>query len=181
MKKLLHITLKLLIVTILLTACKDDENTKKDQKPSLVGTWSVTQFNVDLSVGGISLADYLVDSLEFSSQEVTVAEALIRSEINDIFENETITFKENSTYEVLIDNNLETGNWELNSEQTVLLISPMTDQTIQLAVNSLSEEVLKIGLNEEVAVEDYFDTSTFGLSFTNTLKIEGTFTLIKQD
>ena len=146
MKKLFQIILVLLITLPFLNACKEDDNNEKVEKPSILGTWGITQFNFDISVSDISLADYLVDSLNFSSQEVTIAEALIRSEMNTLFENETITFIDDQTYEVFIDSNLETGSWNLNEEQTSLTISPMGDVQIAVAVTSLSDEVLQIAV-----------------------------------
>ncbi len=180
MKNLLHITCYLLLSVLLLTSCKEDESNADTKESSIIGTWGITQFDVDISISGISLADYLIDSLDFSAQEVTIAEALIRSEVDALFESETITFKSDQTFEVLVDDKLETGGWSLSDDQSTLIISGIEDQQISLAVTSLSEEVLKVGLSELIQLNEYLDTSTFGITIAESLLLEGNFTLIKQ-
>ncbi|MFQ3214271.1 MAG: hypothetical protein ACJAT1_000987 [Marivirga sp.] len=181
MKKLLYIALYLSVTIPLLSACKEDEKNTEADKPSIVGIWGITQFDVEISIGGISLADFLVDSLDFSSPEVAIAEALIQSEVKSLFENEAITFKNDQTYEVLVDSNLQIGTWDLNADQTVLTISPIEGQQIALEVTSLSDEVLRFLLNELVQADDFLDTSAFGITLTEGLQVEASFTLIKQN
>jgi hypothetical protein len=180
MKKLLQFTFYLLITATTLQSCKEDDSNPEVEKLAIQGVWGVTQFNVAINISGISLADFLVDSLNFASQEVIIAEALIRSEVNGLFENQTITFKNDQTYEILIDSNLETGSWKLNDAQTILTVTPLGDQEIDLKVASLSDEVLRIELSELVQADAFLDTSAFGITLTEGLQVEGDFTLLKQ-
>ncbi len=180
MKKLIHILLVTTLFTMAFTACKQDKNNEDPAQSALIGKWKVLQFDVDLSIAGISLADYLVDSLGFSAQEVTIAEAVIRSETNDVFEEQTITFNSNNTYEVTLDGEPESGSWLLNDDQTILTIITNNDRQIALAVSSLSSEVLEIGLNEQIETEESLDNNQFGITLTEALQIDGDFTLIKE-
>ena len=182
MKRLIIYIILLTIISPLLDACNKEKEVEKKNQDLLIGTWSTTQFELELNANEISIEAYLTDSLGLSAQEVTIASSVIKSEVADLFENQTITFTNGQTYEVSINNETQTGNWSLSDDQKLLSIFIMEDLKIDLEITSISDEVLQLRINQSVQTEDIIEGSNYTTDLLpEIIGVQGEFTLIKQN
>jgi len=182
MKRLIIYIILLTITSLLLDACNKEKEVGKKNKDLLIGTWSTTQFELELRANDISIEAYLIDSLGLSAQEVTVAASVIKSEVADLFENQTITFTSEQTYETSLNNEVQTGTWTLSDDQKLLTIFVLEDFKIDLEITSISDEVLQLRINQSLQTEDIMEESNYTTDLLpEIIGVQGEFTLIKQN
>ena len=143
-KQLLNLKVVLIVIMAagILAACS-----KKDEKPAdlIVGNWSVS--NVDISINGQSLTDYLVGT-GFVSQESA-------DSINTSFQQNfkgTVNFKSDNTVTFNIGDAPSGGTWSINSAGDKVTITPDDGSSpMDFDIISLDSKNLHIKFSTEMS------------------------------
>jgi len=167
------------IVTSLLTiACNKDENPEAEQS-LIVGDWSVSQFEADILINGSELANFLVNTFNLSSQEVAIAELLIRNEIEDQVEGQLIQFRNDDTYAFTFDGESQIGTYRYLKEENQLILMPDNETEFAFEIKELGDNLLELYLLENLAMEDFLALDNFEVPEETMLTIEGNITFLK--
>ena len=173
MKRLKKLFWALSAVALLATyGCSDDEVigfTDDD----IIGVWTVSGTTVDFSVGGMSLIDYLVETLELSEVEALLFEALISEGIDEGFDG-TVEMRADNTYVAQFgDDPAENGTWELTVDGTILkLLEAGASEATELNLISINATTMILSYEESEPMD--FDQD--GVEEEITLLIEMTLT-----
>ena len=172
MKRLKKLFWALSAVALLATyGCSDDEVigfTDDD----IIGVWTVSGATVDFSVGGMSLVDYFVETLELSEVEALLFEALISEGFDQGFEG-TVEMRADNTYIAQFgDDPAENGTWELTVDGTILkLLEAGESEATELNLISINATTMILSYEESELMD--FDQ---GVEEEITLLIEMTLT-----
>jgi hypothetical protein len=143
MKTLKHFRLSLLaflsITLIAVTSCeKEDENLIT---ASIVGEWTTQSTNVDITVNGISLLNYLIDMGLPADQ----AQAMVTLFSADMDFPTSIEFKEDGTYTVTMsDSPSESGTWSQSEDKKTLTMDAGTEDEMELTIKVLNDTTLEV-------------------------------------
>lgn len=160
MKKFSNILFGLMVITFLagFTGCsKDDDGDDGNltTKELLIGTWSVANFDLNITVGSQSLIDYLIEVEGISPSEaaaqVEFLEALLEPEVTG-----TITFRSDNTYVSNFGGGSTSGTWRLSTDERTLTLIEEGTENIVITINSISATTFK-GIISESSVEDLDD------------------------
>ena len=173
MKRLKKLFWALSAVALLATfGCSDDEviGFTDDE---IIGVWTVSGTTVDFSVGGMSLIDYLVETLELSEVEALLFEALISEGIDEGFDG-TVEMRADNTYVAQFgDDPAENGTWELTVNGTILeLLEAGVSEATELNLISINATTMILSYEESEPMD--FDQD--GVEEEITLLIEMTLT-----
>jgi hypothetical protein len=142
MKKFSHILIGFFSILLLagLTGCnKDDDNEESNLTTSelLIGTWTVTDFDLSARIGSQSLIDYLIEFEGLSPAEAeelnAVFEAFLESEVTG-----TLTIKADRTYVSNFGEGSTSGTWSLSSDEKTLTLTEEGTDSIIIKINSIS-------------------------------------------
>ena len=157
MKKLSNTLFRFLIITLVigLTACsKNDDGDGSNNFSTgelLIGTWSVTDFDLNIMIGSRSLIDYLIEVEGLSPADAAaqnaIFEAFLASEVTG-----TLTLKADNTYVSNFGDGSTSGTWSLSSDEKTLTLVEGAD-TIILTINSISAKTMKATISES-SLED---------------------------
>jgi hypothetical protein len=137
----------ILLSTLLITSCKDDE---ESASPGIVGVWNVTDLEVSFTVNNESLANY------FGQDLADVIEASLATIFEDQFEDVTIEFKSDGTYSSKAPGETtETGSWALIGDKLSL-----DDDTITFDVIINTNSALSLQYVESDSSEDFDSDGT---------------------
>jgi len=130
----------------------DDENSKENL---LIGVWTITNADIDASIGGMSIVDYLVNVAGYSQIEAELMETLFQNMLLPNFTG-TIDFKENHTYVTTFGGEIDDGFWSLNAAGDKLTLDAGTIYEMVIDVNSLtaSNFVGSTSFVESVDIDD---------------------------
>jgi hypothetical protein len=151
MKKFSTLFSRLFILTLLigLIGCnKDDDNEDSNLTTSelLIGTWSVTDYDLTIMIGSQSLIDYLVQVEGLSPSEAAdlnaTFEAFLVSEVTG-----TLTLKSDKTYVSNFGEGSTSGTWSLSPDEKTLTLIEGTE-TIVITINSISATTWKATISE---------------------------------
>jgi len=151
MKKFSNIIFRLFIITFLigLTACtKDDDGDDSNltTRELLIGTWSVTDFDLIVRVGSQSLIEYLIGVEGLSPSEAAdlneAFEAFLASEVTG-----TLTFRSDNTYVSNFGEGSTSGTWSLSSDEKTLTLKEGTD-IIVIIIDSISATTWRASISE---------------------------------
>jgi len=142
--------------TVLVSSCKKEDEANQSEN-SLVGTWTMGQTSVDITVDGIDVIQYLTTNFDISQE---VAQGAVDSIVNEINESNkgTIAFKADNSYHLSFTNTTEEedGNWSVSSDGNTLNLYFENEES-NLPILSLTASTVLIGLPteyEEVDVDD---------------------------
>ena len=157
MKKLLvNLSFLALIGTLFVffAGCNGDEN-GDEEVSDLVGFWTVSNIEIDLSVGGQSLLDLLMTVGGLSEEEANLIIADIESEVMDeIGGTGTIEIRSDGTYISNFGGTSDDGTWDLSSDEKTLTLDAGTIDEIVLDVTSVTSNML-IVTQTETTEEDF--------------------------
>ena len=157
MKKFLFNLSFLAIIGTLLVfyaGCNGDEN-GDEEVSDLVGFWTVSDIEIDLSVGGQSLLDLLMNVGGLSEEEANLIIADIESQVMDeIGGTGTIEIRSDGTYISNFGGTSDDGTWNLSSDEKTLTLDAGTIDEIVLNVSSLTSNMLII-TQTEITEEDF--------------------------
>ena len=141
----------LMLVFVIYFGCNnDDENNETNL---LIGVWTVTDADHELSIEDISFVDYLVNIAGFTEMEAEEALEYILAWYN--FEG-TIEFKADQTYVTTIGDEIHNGTWSLNSAGDKIIFNAGTHDEgtavlISLTTNTL---VMRFEYIESADIDD---------------------------
>ena len=173
MNRLKKLFWALSVVALLATfGCSDDEVigfTDDD----IIGVWTVSGATVDFSVGGLSLVDYLVQTLELSELEAQAFQAAMSEGIDEGFVG-TVEMKADNTYVAQFgDDPAENGTWELTVDGTMLkLLEEGESEATELKLISINSTTMILEYDES----EFIDFDQDGVEEEITLLIEMTLT-----
>ena len=133
----------LFAMALVFAACKDEESLTVEQ--ALVGTWTISQANIEMSVGALSLSDYLVNELDFTPAEASALVSSIETELLTELSG-SITFNSDDTYTSNIGGNPDSGTWDYSAFYEVILLDPGTSDAFELSILSIAKSNLVINL-----------------------------------
>lgn len=152
MKKFSNILYGLFVVAFLvgLTGCnKDDDgdgSSNLTTRELLIGTWTVTDFDLEILIGSQSLLDYLIEVEGLSPEEAAaqnaIFEAFLVSEVTG-----SLTLKSDNTYVSNFGEGSTTGTWSLSADEKTLTLVEGED-TIVITINSITATTLKATISE---------------------------------
>ncbi|MGY6523606.1 MAG: lipocalin family protein [Mongoliitalea sp.] len=147
----------LLLVFLMLTVSSCNNDDEPEVSP-IVGVWSYDDFQLNITINGQPLVQFLQTIFGLSAQEAQAAAAEIRDSVFSAgdFEGTTLNFRSDGTYEIRVNGNLdESGTYELLNGNTLLRLSG-EDFSTDFQVRTLSNNQLTIVLEEEES-DDFFD------------------------
>jgi hypothetical protein len=119
----------------------------------IVGLWTIQEASADISVGSMSLVDYLKEYLELSEIEAQAFELAMKQGIAEGM-NGTVDMKSDNTYLAeFADDPPETGDWELIDGKKLKLLETGAAEPAELTIISLTSSKLVLEF-EESEVED---------------------------
>ena len=146
------------ISVVFISSCKKDEDNTESTTNMLVGTWSMDETELDITVGGVDIVDHLVDEFNYerdsAQAQMDFAEAFIS------WENEgTVDFKSDKSYHLTFDNNdqdEEDGTWSVTDNgNTLRLVNG--NETDDIKILSISSTAAQFGLPDETEEADLDD------------------------
>jgi hypothetical protein len=140
---------------VLVIAGCDDDDDELTPEQKLVGTWTITQAEVDMFVGTQSLTDFLVDVLDFTPVEAAAFVALFEDDLSTDLVG-SITFNANNSYTANLGGDPGTGVWEISANGSTLTLDKGTADEVVLTVTSLTTTTLNVTLEQELT-EDLDD------------------------
>jgi hypothetical protein len=154
MKNSLHKLPVLIFLSALIifsVSCKKEDEEEKASN-DLHGTWTFKETNVDLSVGGVDLVDYLVNTMGYSATE---AQFMVDFYVNAMESSNqgTITFNDDNTYKYVDGQGEENGTWSITNDGNTLTMV-YDGETDNLTILSLSSSSLKLRLPPETESVD---------------------------
>ena len=130
---------------LLFTSCETDEGEKVQS--DLIGTWTIDESTVDMTIGGVSLVTFLMNTYQASEAEAKAFADIIMAE----FESEisgTITFNGDNTYQAKMGDEVENGTWSVSSDGNTLTITGVDDDgttySDDLIIVSVSSSMLVV-------------------------------------
>lgn len=159
MKKFSTLFFSLVVMVLLVgfTGCnKDDDDDGNGLSTSelLIGTWTVSDFDLTFTVGDKSLIDYLIEEEGLTPEEAAelnaVFEAFLESEVTG-----TITFNSDKTYVTNFGEGSSSGTWSLSADEKTLTLVEEGENII-ITINSISSNTWLATISETSA-EDLDD------------------------
>jgi hypothetical protein len=161
----------IMFVFVSYVGCNNDDD--EDSKESLlIGVWTITNADVEASVGGVPILDYLTDVLEYSQLEAEEFLNFIEAMLLPNFTG-TIEFKENHTYVTTFGGDVDDGTWNLNSSGDLITLDDGTIDEMTINVTTLTATTLvgsssiieSVDINGDM-VPDVDITLTIGLTLS---------------
>jgi hypothetical protein len=159
---------------VFFNSCEKDEG--KQASSDLIGTWTVKESSMDVSVGGVDLVTYLMTAFDITEAQAKIFADLFLAGEGGMTPTGTITIKDDNTYTANIDGEAESGTWAVSSDGETLTISgtdeygPYSDD---LTIVSLSSSQLVLSITEDSEEVDLDDDNvaetTMDFSITMTL------------
>ena len=176
MKKLfLKLTFLCLIgpLFIFLSNCSKD----KESSSQIVGIWNVTSIDYDAFVGGVSgmtVEDYYLNELGLSQVATDIAMAIFDDEVRFYLESTMIEFEADYWYWTNIgDPAGDDGSWEINDNETMIILDKGTIWETPITVNSLSGTSLNITFTmmEDIDLDDDTENEDEEVTFVITMSL----------
>lgn len=155
------------ISLLLFVNCNSDD--VEDEGAMLIGVWSVTTLNIEMTIDGKSFTQYLLD-YGISNDEVELAEDFFISTYEDRIKDLVIEFKDDNTY----DNGFEIGTWSYDALNKILTTMPDDFNTFEQKVKSITSTTLVI-IDELMGDRSYYEFNGEDIGEIDTV-IEVTFT-----
>lgn len=153
--KMKQLTLFVPIILIMIIACVDEGDLKKNQNP-IVGEWVYDTIEYDIKINNQEIYSYL-DSLGLPPEDIALISFLIESEISSELEGVSVNFKADNSYELINEEDEieSSGSYELNPNQDkVTLNIEDNEKIIILEILSLNENSLIFELSEYIESPD---------------------------
>jgi len=137
----------LMLVFVIYFSCNNDD--EDNETNLLIGVWTVTDADYELSIEDISFVDYLVNIAGFTEMEAEEALDYLLAWYN--FEG-TLEFKADQTYVAAIGDNIDNGTWSLNSagdkitfdagthDEGIAVIISLTTNTLVIRIEFIESE-----------------------------------------
>ena len=162
----------ILFAFVTYTGCNNDDEKGDDVAQQFIGTWTVTNVDIQTDIGGMSIKDFLMNIGGLDEITATATEALIQSMIGVNFAG-TLTIKENHTYETTFGGG-DDGTWSINSAGDMITIDGGTVDEMVADVISITDHMMVISID---TVESYdLDNDPLTPDVDINISVELTFT-----
>ena len=140
--------------------CGDDDGETSFNEADLVATWTLSSADLEFSINGQSLSQWLQQEGGFSAAEAQVIAQGVEDLLDDEFpEGATIQFNSDNTYEANFGGDIEEGTWTLSSDGRTLTLNPDDDpEDQQITITRLDGNSLSVLISET----DVFDLDDDG-------------------
>ncbi len=122
-----------------LSSCKKDSTGSTD----ITGTWTAGTITLNITVGDMTLTQYLVDvagyTQELANSYAAIVEQSVKQEVSG-----TIEIKSDNTYTATFGGGSDSGTWSLNADKTMLTITPTGSDPITFDVIEISSSKLHV-------------------------------------
>jgi hypothetical protein len=116
----------------------DDEDNKESQ---LIGVWTITDADIDATIGGLSIVDYFIDIVGLTQIEAEGIAALFQSMVAPNFTG-TIEIKDDHTYVTTFGGQVDDGTWSLNSTGDKVTLDAGTVDEMVINIISVTSSTL---------------------------------------
>jgi hypothetical protein len=125
--------------------CSEDDDVKTiATEADLVGTWTMQSSEVDFTVNGQDIIDYMIEVLELSEEEASIQKEAFE-EAMETESDMTIELKSNHTYiEKETGEDPVEGKWKLSSDGKKLLIDEGTVDEIEFEFKSITSNSVSL-------------------------------------
>lgn len=137
-------------VFISYTGCNDDDESSKESL--LIGVWTITDADIDATIGGMSIVDYLVNIEGYPQAQAELLEAMFMAMLVPNFTG-TIEFKENHTYVTTFGGDVDDGTWSLNSAGDKITLDAGTIYEMVIDIVSLTSTTCVVDTNVVESVD----------------------------
>jgi len=157
---------------VLFNSCEKDEGEKVSS--DLIGTWTVKESSMDVTVGGVDLVSYIMTAFEIPEAQAQLFADLFLADEGGMAPTGTITIKDDNTYTANMDGESESGTWAVSMDGKTLTISgtdeygPYSDDLTIVSLSS-SQLVLSITEDSEDVDLDDDDVAETTLDFSITM------------
>jgi len=128
--------------------CNDDDESPDDPVvDNLIGIWTISNVELDASIGGQSLLAFIAEELGISEAEAALFEDLFNSALEENFVG-TIEFKANNTYVTNVGGDIDDGTWSLNSAGDKITLDAGTVDEQVIDIVSLTATMLKVSFDQ---------------------------------
>jgi hypothetical protein len=152
MKKLLINTTCFIFLSSLIVffaGCNGDDDGEEMGGNDLIGTWEVTNAEVDAMVGSQSLTDYFINVGGLSPENAAIAYTLFETFFLAELDG-TIQFLGNNTYLSNFGNQPDDGTWSLSSDGKTLTLDGGTVDEIVITINSLTSTSANLTFSQDL-------------------------------
>ena len=143
--------LLMIVLVVFAFACGDDDEGSDPPPPTtedmLVGTWTTSSINIELTVGEKSLADYLVEDLGWSEADANFYSQLFEAELESAVDG-TLTFNDDGTYDSNFDDSPDEGTWSLSADDTTITLDAGTSDEVDITIVSITDTTLVVTLGD---------------------------------
>jgi len=128
--------------------CNDDDESPDDPVvDNLIGIWTISDVEIDASIGSQSLLAFIAEQLGISEAQAAIFEDLFNSSLEENFVG-TIEFKADNTYITNIGGEVDDGTWSLNSNGDKITLDAGTVDEQVIDIISLTSNTLKVGFDQ---------------------------------
>lgn len=159
------------VTAVAFTACEkdSDDDDGGEESVSIVGVWTIESVEIDASIAGVSLLDYLVSMGVPESQAQEMVDEMM-TEMGDM--TGTLELKDDGTYEANFSNDDpeedDTGSWELTADKKTLYIDKGTDDEMEFEVVTLTKNALSVKMTQTEPMDGTSDEMTMMMTMNFT-------------
>lgn len=164
MQKLIKNVFLLAVGLLVFQSCNKDEEVNTNPE-TVVGIWSISAFDPDVSINGIDITDVPPELLGLDETGSLLLNLLLGPNSSTLFEAFQIEFKDDNTVAILSEDGMEdnasylfTNNQLLisqedNEEEIIFNVSNLTNNTMDLALDqTIDLDLDEDGIEENVSV-----------------------------
>ncbi len=133
------------------TGCNDDDE-GDNVATMLIGTWTITDAEIDSDIGGMSIKDFFINVGGLTEIEAEVFSSIFDAIMATTFTG-TLQIKDDNTYVSNFGGEIEDGTWALNSDGDVLTIDGGTVDEMVINIISITSTTLVVTTDTEEFVD----------------------------
>jgi hypothetical protein len=134
----------ILFAFVTYTGCNNDDEKGDDVAKQFIGTWTVTNIDIQTDIGGMSIKDFLMNVGGLDEITATATETFIESMIAANFTG-SLTINENHTYVTTFGGG-DDGTWSINSAGNQITVDAGTVDEMVIDVISISGNTLVVSV-----------------------------------
>jgi hypothetical protein len=128
------------------TGCVNDEENPDNVASKLIGLWTISDAQIDATIGGLSITDFLID-MGLSEVEAAAFTLLFNQALLANFSG-TIEFKANNTYVTNIGGDTDDGTWSMNAAGDEITLDAGTIDEQVIDIISLTSNIVVVGFSQ---------------------------------
>jgi hypothetical protein len=153
MNLLKQTALLLLMSIFMLTSCDKDEDNVNSKRDNLIGLWTITSSETEITINGTDIIEYFMAELGLSQSDAEAFAEMFQSDMTG-----TIEFNSDGTYEAVSGGATNNGTWELNGD--TLTMDKGTEDEADAEIISISSSKLVLEISETDSSSDMNEDGT---------------------